>query len=199
MKGPKVTLEKIEQDIDLDEFFPGVDFSDERALKEAIGQDIIDKIVSRTEAGGGIKISANGQGRPVKLKAPYSKQYVDSLEFKAAGKQKAKVNMTLTGDMLAAIDVVSTTGNKIKIGITDDDQIPKAYNHQTGDTVPERPFFGISKSELKEILDDYRDNIKALKTEDEDAKAERQGSESETLSVADFLGDAYDDYYDGED
>lgn len=150
MKAPKVSKAKIEQVIDLSEF--GLDLSNERGLKESLGQAIIDQIVSRTEAGNGMRFSG-GQGRPVKLKSPYSKQYVKSLPFKAAGKKKNDVNMKLTGDMLASIDVVSTEGNKIVIGIEGETEILKAFNHITGDTVPERPFFGVNKSEMRDIVD----------------------------------------------
>lgn len=161
MKKPTITLAEIEQEIDLEEFFPDLDFSEERAFKEAVAQAIIDKIVSRTEAGDGIKISANGQGRPVKLKSPYSDAYAKSLDFKAAGKSKGKVNMTLTGDMLASVDVTDTKGNRIKVGVSED-QVPKAFNHLTGDTVPERPWFGVSREEVEDILLEFGDDIQAI-------------------------------------
>ena len=111
MKSPKITLSKFEQEIDLKELF-GVDLSDDDSLKQAIGQFLIDRMLERVDSGKGIG--------GVKLKSPYSKEYSKSLEFKAAGKSRGKVNMSLTGDMLASIDLLSTDGNKIKIGIEDD-------------------------------------------------------------------------------
>lgn len=185
LKAPKVSLSQFEQEIDLGEFFEDVDFSRAGSLKDEIAQAIIDLIVSRTEAGDGIRISANGQGRPVKLKSPYSDEYEKSLPFKAAGKSKNKVNMTLTGDMLASVEVLQTKGNKIKIGIADDDQIPKAYNHQVGDTVPERPWFGISKDELDSILGEFEDDIERLNKKG--VNIEKEQTHSNRINAAEFI------------
>lgn len=159
MKKPTITLSKIEQEFDLKELF-GVDLSEDESLKQAIGQVMIDQMLARIDDGRGIG--------GVKLKSPYSKVYSESLEFKAAGKSKNKVNMKLTGDMLAAIDIVSTRGNKIVIGINED-EVPKAYNHQTGDTVTKRPFFGFTKGELNDIVSEFKPQIKQAVKDGEDA------------------------------
>lgn len=161
MKPPKTTLSKFQQEIDLDEIF-GVDLSEDESLKEAIGQKIIDSMLERVGDGRGIG--------GIKLKAPYSKVYTETLEFKAAGKSRGRVNMELTGDMLAAVDVISTDGNKIVIGIDDGDQIPKAYNHQVGDTLPKRPFFGFTKAELVKITSSFKSKIKGAARDGESAK-----------------------------
>lgn len=153
MKSPKVSKKTFEQVIDLGEIF-GVDATDAPALKEALAQAIVDYMVKRTEDG-----KAYGGGA---LKKPYSDAYIKSREFKAAGKSKNEVNMELTGDMLASIGVISTSGNKIKIGIDDGDQILKAFNHQTGDTVPKRPFFGVTKSDLDKIGSDFEADFENL-------------------------------------
>jgi hypothetical protein len=165
MKSPKVTKKIIEQEIDLGEIF-GIDATDSPALKEALGQAIIDRITQRTEAGKGLKFTSGGNASEIKLKSPYSQAYVKSREFKAAGKKASEITMELTGDMLAAVDVVSTSGNKIKVAITDELQVLKAFNHITGDTVPERPWFGISKDELKDIGIKFKSDLDALQTKD---------------------------------
>ncbi len=144
MKSPKVTKKTIEQEINLMEIF-GVDLTDDDATKQSIAQAIIDKITKRTESGVGYGGKA--------LKSPYSEAYQKSRQFKAAGKKADEITMELTGDMVASVDVLSTAGNKVKIGITDELQVLKAYNHITGDTVPSRPWFGVSKAELQEIGD----------------------------------------------
>jgi len=182
MKPPTVTLSQIEQTVDLKEL-TGVDLSEARPIKEAIAQAIIDRIQSRTEAGEGVRFSSNGSATPVKLKSPYSKEYVDSIEFRAAGKKKGQVNMTLTGDMLASMDVLSTSGNAIKIGITDDAQIPKAFNHLVGDTVPKRPWFGISKAEMAEILNQFKPDLERIKQ----SQKFTVDTESDALAVLDRL------------
>jgi hypothetical protein len=156
LKKPKVSLKAIEQEIDLKEIF-GVDLSEADGLKKAIGQVLLDKMLTRVEGGQGIG--------GVKLKSPYSKVYSDSLEFKAAGKSRGSVNMSLTGDMLAGIDF-EDSGNKITFKIAED-QVEKAYNHITGDTVPRRPFFGFTAAELKEIKREFAPRIKEAVKRDE--------------------------------
>lgn len=164
MKSPKVSKKIIEQEIDLMEIF-GIDATDADSLKNALGQAIIDRIQARTESGKGLQFGAGGRATEIKLKAPYSKEYQKSREFKAAGKKANEVTMELTGDMVASVDM-QAPGNKIKIQITDETQVLKAYNHIVGDTVPARPWFGISKDELKSIGQQFATEIDSLKTKD---------------------------------
>ena len=165
MAKPKITKNNVEQTIDLEELF-GVSFKNAPALKEAIGQKIIDKIVKRTEAGKAI-------GGKVNLKKPYSKAYVKSTEFKAHGKSKSKINMKLTGDMLGLMDIKKQTGNTITIGWDKSDgQDGKAYNHTVGDTVPKRPFFGLSSKELNDIKKENKSDVKdALEVKQDEGKS----------------------------
>jgi len=172
MAAPKISKNNVEQTIDLKELF-GVSFNNAPALKEAIGQKIIDRIVSRTQSGMGISFNDSGKANTLKLKAPYSKAYVNSDEFKAHGKSKGDVNLTLSGDMLGLLDIKNQTGDTITIGWNKGDgQDPKAFNHITGDTVPKRPFFGISKTELLKIKADMSSEVKdALKIKQSEGKS----------------------------
>lgn len=142
-------MTEVSQTIDLSQFLDA-DYTE--ADKLSIGQKLIDKMVERVESGQGLKFDERANATKVKLKSPYSKMYVDSVDFKAAGKAKNKVNMQLTGDMLADITVEPLDGAKVKITFNDETQIAKAYNHMIGDTVPQRPFFGVTKSDVKEAL-----------------------------------------------
>ena len=90
MAAPKITKSKTSQKINLKEEF-GIDFRGRDNLKQAMGQAIIDRMVSRTESGNGMSFGSSGRGTPVKLKSPYSKSYADSDEFKAFGKSRNKV------------------------------------------------------------------------------------------------------------
>lgn len=146
IKGLKLSENEVSQTIDLKELF-GTSLSGSQALKEAIAQDIIDLIVERTESG---KSVTGGN-----LKKPYSKQYQESLEFEVFGKEANEVNMKLTGNMLGTLDVLENSGSKIKIGWNDGTESAKAYNHNVGDTVPKRPFFGINQTELNQIKKKY--------------------------------------------
>lgn len=48
-------------------------------------------------------------------------------------------NLELTGDMLDSLEAKVVDG-KIQVGIWDQSQVPKAYNHNVGDTLPRRQF-----------------------------------------------------------
>lgn len=143
----------------------GIDISNSPALKQAFAQKIIDRIVSRTLNSEGVIITSDGKVRAGRdlSKEEYSDEYVESDEFKAFGKQEGNVNMKLTGDMLGTVDVLEVGENDIKIGWNDPEENAKAFNHNTGDTVPKRQFFGISRSELEEIKSDLRPRIEALR------------------------------------
>jgi hypothetical protein len=160
IKGLKLSQEEVSQTLNLNELF-GANLSGNSALVQEIGQAIIDKIISRTEAGK----SVDG----TKLKSPYSKMYSESLEFKAFGKSKNKVNMTLTGSMIGTIDILESRGGKLKIGWSDAEENAKAYNHNAGDTVPRRAFFGLNEKELQEIKKEFdpivKEESKSLQSE----------------------------------
>lgn len=157
-EGLTITEDKIEQKIKLSEII-GKDISDNETLVMKIGQEIVDYMKERIENGRGLN--------DIKLETPYSKEYSKSIDFIAAGKSRGHVNMRLTGDMVDSIDVIDTSGDEILIGITDGSQTAKAYGHQTGfkghpflDGKHKRPFFGVSKSEIKEnIISKYQDDI----------------------------------------
>lgn len=151
---PTISLSKIEQEFDLVEMF-GEAIKGDPDLLTIIGERIIEKMLARvTEDNKGI----NGR----QLKKPYSKAYINSAAFDAYGKSPNDINMTLTGDMLADIDVLKSTPKKIVIGFTSDDQIPKAYNHNVGDTLPKRPFFGLNEKEIKEIRQEFLKEVRSL-------------------------------------
>lgn len=180
MAEPVFKKDKVYQRFNLKELF-GVDFADMPELKQAIGQAAIEKILERT-AGGDWRPGA----RPSARAGKYSDAYANSLAFKAAGKSKSKVDMKLWGDMLGTLDVIDTDRNTVTIGWDDEQQAAKAYNHNTGDTLPKRPFFGLSASEVKELEIKFRDEIKAarleLKTNGRDAYTEKAMSILEKLT-----------------
>lgn len=150
LDGLKLSEDEVSQTIDLKEVF-GVSLSGNDALKQVIGQALIDRIIERTEAGK----SVNGG----KLKAPYSKTYAESDDFKAFNKKKDEVNMKLTGNMLGTLDIIDTAGSKVKIGWNDSTENAKAYNHNVGDTVPKRAFFGITKQDLASVKSEFASRV----------------------------------------
>jgi hypothetical protein len=124
-----------------------------RALREAIGGAILEKIKQRTEKGEDI----NGE-----TFKGYSKDYRDSLEFKVWKGNKRKPDLTQSGDMLAAMTIIDQNSQSLTFGFADDENNAKAYNHNTGDTVPKREFFGVNSSDLAEIEAEFADEVGAI-------------------------------------
>jgi len=191
MSAPTFKKSRVKQTINLKDEF-GIDFRGMDSLKEAIGGAIIERIRERSSAGNGMSFGGSGRGTPVKLKPPYSKEYSDSLDFKAFGKSRGNVNMTLTGDMLGLMDVIQIDGNKITIGWNDAEENAKAFNHSVGDTVPRRPFFGVSKTELQEIKKEFGSEIRdAVRTRNTEG---RQAFERRVAGLLDLItGDSEED------
>lgn len=125
---------------------------------KATGELLIEMIRLRTEGGK----DKRGKSFPA-----YSKAYKDSLDFKIAGKSN-KVNLKLTGDMLASIKLLKIMDGKVQIGYDDKEENAKADGHITGNVGKKRDFFGLQKKEIAEAvrkikpLKDKADLLKAL-------------------------------------
>lgn len=149
----KLSTEEVSVEVNLEALF-GTDIKD-AGLRRLIAESFVEKIVNRAQKGEGVNISS---GYKEKLKSPYSKAYANSLEFKAYGKKEDQVNMTLTGSMLSSIDLIQDNSKTIKIGI-DNEEAPKAFNHQTGDKTTKRPFFGITNKDVTQVYDEFVDQV----------------------------------------
>lgn len=147
--------------------------------RRAIAQDIVDYIRDRTKDG-------KGPGnKPWSGKAgEYSDEYKKSLEFKIAGKD-GTVDLSLSGDMLDSIEVLSTS-SKIRVGFqngTDenaraDGNIRGTYGQDRPIPGKARPFLNLTNSELENILNKYPlDNgeARAFRTTIRNAVTEFQG------------------------
>jgi hypothetical protein len=154
IKNLKLTEREVSQTLNLKEIL-GFDVSDMPELRAAFGQAIIDYIVERTEAGVDI------YGREF---ASYDQNYVHSDNFKAFDKTK-KVNLTMSGSMLGSMDIIESKGNEIKIGWKDSEENAKAYNHNTGDTVRKRQFFGVSDADLKNLSKEFKPDFNKSKND----------------------------------
>jgi hypothetical protein len=112
---------------------------------------VIERIVERT---------TQGKDKDGKRFAGYSKAYKDSLDFKVAGKS-GKVDLQLSGDMLAAIEALDVTRRSITIGFEpDSDENAKADGNIRGTYGQSKPipgkardFLGITERELAKIID----------------------------------------------
>lgn len=120
--------------------------------RQEIADLVIEFIVDRTQRG----LNVNGRKFP-----KYSKAYLESIDFKNAGKSKSKVDLQLSGDMLAAISLLEDRDGKIVVGFAEgSDEEGRAEGNILGtygqdEPIPgkARPFLGIKPNELKKIID----------------------------------------------
>ena len=118
----------------------------EKTDREEIAVRILDYIKERTLDGVGIK---NGR----RFNFPkYSEAYIKSAAFKEAGKSASEVNLKLSGEMLDEMRIISLRGNQILIGF----QNGTLSNNKADGNSKIRPFLGINKSELQEILREFK-------------------------------------------
>lgn len=112
---------------------------------------VIEHIVERTQNG----FDKDGRAFP-----RYSKEYINSLDFKNAGKSKSKVDLQLSGDMLAALDLLSHRKGKLVIGFENHTpENAKAEGNILGsygrdpNPAKARDFLGIQDKKLNELID----------------------------------------------
>ena len=127
--------------------------------RERLGFAILEFIRERTQLGVGL----NSSGTRNKDFPAYSKEYMKSLDFKIAGKG-SKVNLTLSGDMLDAMDLLRHKNGELVIGFSNGtEDNGKAEGNITGsyggapNARKARNFLGVTKSELNSILEDFTD------------------------------------------
>lgn len=124
--------------------------------RRAIGRDIIEYLRKRTKSG-------RGEGnREWRGKAgEYSKGYQSTIEYKLKS-QKGTVDLTLSGDMLTAIEIIQNKKGKLQVGIPfgasewgrGKGNILGSYGGKPNSS-KSRPFLKLSKEEVKQILSKY--------------------------------------------
>jgi hypothetical protein len=119
-----------------------------RAVLDEVGEYLVTSVMdyvseSRTPVSGG------------KFKTKLSKDYAER-----EGKDSA--NLDLTGSMLDSL-TYRISGNSVEVGVFDSDEAPKAYNHNVGDTLPQRQFIPMEsqkfKSEIMAGIDEVIEEI----------------------------------------
>lgn len=141
--------------------------------REAIAHDVLEFIRTRTHDK---QVDKNGKAFP-----GYSKDYIKSQDFKIAGKSKGSVNLTLSGDMLAALDLLNHKSGNIRIGFERgseenaraDGNIRGTYGQDSPNRKKARDFLGIKPNELERILERYPTQEEAQKTLDTASGARR--------------------------
>lgn len=145
---PKLTInlnEVIRQESDADKRRAFTRASRSEAVKLEFGARVVDEIVRRTQ-----EDNVDKAGRKFRK---YSKAYINSTNFKIAGKEAGKVDLTLSGDMLGTMQVLGTAGPAVTIGWNIAVEDEKAGYHVEGTgKMPKRDFFGMPKGEQYKIL-----------------------------------------------
>lgn len=81
----------------------------------------------------------------------YSPEYADK-----KGVSRDSVDLFLEGDMLDSVEAFPEDKFlNIRIG-GDSVETAKGYNHQVGDTLPKRPWFGLTTTEAREIANQIK-------------------------------------------
>lgn len=167
---------KVKYKINLQDMF-GEIVPDDPEFKADVAFAVIERIIERTQRG----ISKTGSRFP-----QYSKEYAER-----KGVSRGDVDLTLTEDMLSAIDVIEETARTITLGFPDETENAKAFNHIKGDTVPKRDFFGLPQKDLNEIAGEFRSELRRLKSEGRPAD-ERARADEEAQLIRDILSGLLD-------
>lgn len=140
--------------------------SGKETLKLAMAEALLEKVIEKTES---------GKSRTGSRFRKYSKAYAETDEFKAAGKSRGDVNLSLSGDMLGLVGVVNESANTVTLGWEDSDEAAKAHGHITGGgaggKLPVRDFFGLNNTDIDEVKREFRSEINEIKN--------RRGSQRE--------------------
>jgi len=118
-----------------------------------LADDVIEYIVDRTKKG------YDWRGR----KFPgYSPDYIKSLDFKIAGKSRSRIDLTLSGEMLADLKLISHKPGSLLIGFeAGSESNAKAEGNILGSyggspkRSRARDFLGITDRDFQRILEPY--------------------------------------------
>lgn len=111
------------------------------AVKSEVGEFVVEQILSFT-----------GDARTSVKSGTYKKTLTAEYAAKEKGGDR-RANLELEGDMLSALDFRNQAGDQIEIGIWDSDETPKAFNHTTGDTLPQRQFIPAENEDFRREIE----------------------------------------------
>lgn len=116
-----------------------------------VSREVIEFVQTRSE---------NGFDKNNKKFVKYSKGYIDSLDFKVAGKSPGEVNLTLSGEMLSALELLSHRSGALLIGYDNgsdenaraDGNVRGTYGKSTENKNKARDFMGIDQNTIDKIV-----------------------------------------------
>lgn len=125
--------------------------------KKVTNRSIIEAILLKTKADIKLRTQSGLDFRNQPFTA-YNPRYAKS-------EGKTLVNLTKSGDMLNLMSQKVLNPNKGIIFFSRTTEAEKAERHMTGDGVPKREFFGVSKKNDKNAVKIYQKRIKQAKKE----------------------------------
>lgn len=128
-KRMPIAKKKISYLLDIEDRLRRFQLKDRKKVKEEVAEVVLEAIETHTQA----------STSPVDGSAyeKLSKKYAEKKRAAGAGD---KPDLHLTGSMMDSLIVKFGNASGPRFAITDPSQKKKAYNHNTGDTVPPRPF-----------------------------------------------------------
>jgi hypothetical protein len=158
---PKYSKREVSQKFNLKELL-GYEPTEEQ--KKLFYELAVDKMVNRTADGKDI----NGQKF-----TRYSEKYA-----KKKGVSRDSVDLILSGDMLSSFEDSRERKNIIKIKVEEGKETLKSYNHNVGDTLPERTYFGFNNDkDLKSVVS----TVDSIKDMEPQTKREASAEKKETM------------------
>jgi len=151
---PKYTKAEVSQKFNLKKIL-GYDPTEEQ--KQLFYELVVDRIVTRT---------TDGKDIEGKKFTKYSEQYAEK-----KGVSRDSVDLVLNGDMLNSFEESVERKNIIKVAVGEGVETLKSFNHNVGDTLPKRTYFGVIKdSELNSIKREV-DSLKTTRQEQPQGQA----------------------------
>ena len=150
-KKPKYSKSEVSQTFNTKDLFG---FEVDEVVKEEFAESAISFIRERTQVE---QEDINGNSF-----TPYSAEYAEE-----KGVSRNDVDMFLEGDMLESMSSQDVSKNQIKVKIQSGVETLKAFNHNTGDTLPKRQFFGLTNDQAQFIANDIKDRFGLEEAEEE--------------------------------
>ncbi len=160
-----ITVDEMSQEIDLKRYL-GRDATDKE--KRLFGELAVERINSRTLDG---KTIHGGKFKR------YSEAYAEK-----KGVTRDSVDLFLDGDMLDNVVAQNANASKVRIEIDDSLDTKKGFNHNVGETVPKRPWFGITTQEARAMAEAVREDETAQEKESVLKKIANQATSTFTLA-----------------
>jgi hypothetical protein len=173
---PKYSKKEVSQRFNLKELLGYEPSEDQKKLFYELA---VDAMAQRT---------LNGSDIDGKSFKPYSPEYA-----KSKGVSVNSVDLVLTGEMLSSFEESQSQKNIVKVKIQEGENTLKAYNHNVGDTLPKRQFFGLKDvGQIVKKVDSLKEDTKQERKQKIDLAALRSALNDIRIETEGFNGEDQD-------